>query len=353
MPVRAHPTLGAHQRPGQELHLIRETARVQQRRRAPDPGIEGMRGILGACAWPCFVSHAPHPQALASQSPSRHSSPTRPSRASTIAVPPFWPCNQCRSASSACADTRSVLFSTSRSAARSCRATVSASKGSAAACGSRRRRPAPPRLQAAASDRPARPARCARVGHAAGFDHDPFRQRIQRQHPRQRLVEAAGQRAADAAIGQPQHLPGAVRQQARVHVHRPEVVHQHRRAPPVLRQRMVQQRGLAAPRKPPTTVSGMRPPLRRPSQASEAIGRPPTTVPDTRASFRRSAGSRGIILQHAEVRMLADLDGADQMIHVQRQAAPSVMARSASSTPMRSDSPSTRPEDAAWPRTRR
>ena len=83
------------------------------------------------------------------------------------------------------------------------------------------------------------------VGHAAGFDHDPFRQRIQRQHPRQRLVEAAGQRAADAAIGQPQHLPGAVRQQARVHVHRPEVVHQHRRAPPVLRQRMVQQRGLA------------------------------------------------------------------------------------------------------------
>ena len=27
------------------------------------------------------------------------------------------------------------------------------------------------------------------VGHAAGFDHDPFRQRIQRQHPRQRLVE--------------------------------------------------------------------------------------------------------------------------------------------------------------------
>ena len=127
--------------------------------------------------------------------------------------------------------------------------------------GSRRRRPAPPRLQAAASDRPARPARCARVGHAAGFDHDPFRQRIQRQHPRQRLVEAAGQRAADAAIGQPQHLPGAVRQQARVHVHRPEVVHQHRRAPPVLRQRMVQQRGLARARKPPTTVSGMRPPF--------------------------------------------------------------------------------------------
>lgn len=83
------------------------------------------------------------------------------------------------------------------------------------------------------------------VGHAAGLDHDPFRRRIQRQHPRQRFVKAAGQRAADAAVGQPQHLPGAVRQQARVHVHRPEVVHQHRRAPPVLRQRMVQQRGLA------------------------------------------------------------------------------------------------------------
>ena len=128
------------------------------------------------------------------------------------------------------------------------------------------------------------------VGHAAGLDHDPFRRRIQRQHPRQRFVKAAGQRAADAAVGQPQHLPGAVRQQARVHVHRPEVVHQHRRARRSCASAWFSSVVLPAPGNRRPRSAGCVRPLRRPSQASEAIGRPPTTVPHTRASFRRSAG---------------------------------------------------------------
>ncbi|CAB3958324.1 hypothetical protein LMG7053_05604 [Achromobacter ruhlandii] len=83
------------------------------------------------------------------------------------------------------------------------------------------------------------------VGHAAGLDHDPFGRGIQCQHPRQRVVQAAGHRAADAAIGQPDHLVRALRQQAGVDIHRPEIVDQHRGAAAAGRQHVVQQGGLA------------------------------------------------------------------------------------------------------------
>ncbi|MNR14905.1 hypothetical protein D3C85_1314040 [compost metagenome] len=85
----------------------------------------------------------------------------------------------------------------------------------------------------------------AGVRHAARLDDNPFGQWIQRQHPRQRVVQAAGHRAADTAVGQPDHIVGALRDQAGVDIDGPEIVDQHRRAAWAGRQHVVQQGGLA------------------------------------------------------------------------------------------------------------
>ena len=295
MPVGAHPALGAHQRPGQASSDPRNGARPAAAARAR-PRYRRDARDRPRVRVPCFVSHASHPQALASQSPSRHSSPTRPSRGPL-------PCRRSGHATNAAARPAPA-----RTPDRSCSAPADRRRATAAPpCppardrpprrGSRRRPPAPPRLRAATADRPAdlRDARGStrhwpRSRSIPAADPAPA--------PAPALRQAAGRRAADAAVGQPQHLPGAVRQQARVHVHRPEVVHQHRRAP-----RPAPAHGSAAwscPRQ-ETADHGQRDAsapcavhLRRP----EAIGRPPTTVPHT----PRPSGARPADRDHPPAR---------------------------------------------------
>ena len=135
-------------------------------------------------------------------------------------------------------------------------------KGSARRlAGSRRRRPAPPRLQAAASDRPARPARCAR-GRT-------------RRWLRSRSIPAADPAPAPAPAPRRGRRPASSRRS-----HWPAAAPARRCPPAGPRPRppaksftstAARRRSCAsawfssvvlpAPRKPPTTVSGMRPPF--------------------------------------------------------------------------------------------
>ena len=291
MPVRAHPTLGAHQRPGQELHLIRETARVQQRRRAPDRYRRDARDPPAARARGRASYRTRRTRKHWRPSPL----PGTPARRGPRAPRPL-PCRRSGHATNAAAHPAPA-----RTPDRSCSAPADRPRAAAAP-------PCPParigrRLAdrggvdqhrhafAAASDRPARPARCARgrtrrwlrsrsipaadpaPAPAPALSSRPpaSEQQTQPLASRSTCPALSASRPASTSTGPKSFTSTAARRRSCASAWFSSVV-------------------LPAPGNRRPRSAGCVRPLRRPSQASEAIGRPPTTVPDTRASFRRSAG---------------------------------------------------------------
>jgi hypothetical protein len=134
----------------------------------------------------------------------------------------------------------------------------------------------------------------ARIADAARLDDDVVEGLGLREDAHQRVEEAVGEAAADAAIGQPQGLAVMVPDQARIDVDRPEIVDQHRVAALRAGEQPVQQRRLAgseeaADDRERAARRGRGKPA--PHAGGTAKTRPPSTVAWTGTSLSASGGT--------------------------------------------------------------